>query len=97
VNKPNFTLENWQRQRVNEYLFLNCEQSAFELLSNSASTDADLVIAAIGVDAALRGDATLRGDAGENIFEHFHRDLAIPLHWLKDCIDYTAACLKDEH
>ena len=90
MNKPNFTLENWQRQRVNEYLFLNCEQSAFERLSNGA-TDADLIIAAIGLDAALADGA------GQDIVEHFHRDLAIPLHWLKDCLDYMVACLKNEH
>jgi hypothetical protein len=91
VDKPNFTLENWQWQRVNEYLFLNCEQSAFERLTNSASTDADLVIAAIGADAVLADNAS------QDIIDHFHLDLGNSLDWLKDCLDYMVACSKSEH
>jgi hypothetical protein len=90
VNKPNFTLENWQRQRVNEYLFLNCDQLGFECLS-SGKTDTDLVIAAIGVDAVLAGNAS------QDVMDHFHLDLGIPLDWLKDCLGYMVACSKSEH
>jgi hypothetical protein len=50
MEKPHFSLENWQRQRLNEYIFLRCgEQSAFDQISKDVKTDAELLIAALGL------------------------------------------------
>jgi hypothetical protein len=88
MDKPNFSLENWQRQRLNEYIFLRSgEQSAFDQISKDAKTDAELVIAALGLGFVLNDVPA--------IITRFEHELAIPRPWLEACIGYMAACVKD--
>ena len=87
MNKPDFTLENWQRQRMHEFIFLHCDQTATVILS-SVTTDAELVIAALGVDASVGGD-------GEQTIAYFLNEAGISLSQLDECTKYMLACLQD--
>jgi hypothetical protein len=55
MKMPDFSLENWQRQRLYEHIFVRSDQSAFDQIGMNAKSDPELLVAALAVGGCRRG------------------------------------------
>ena len=63
------------------------EQSAFDQISKDVKTDAELLIAALGLGFVLNDVPSM--------ISRFEHELAIPRPWIEANVGYMAACVKD--
>ena len=68
MNKPDFTLGNWQRQRINEYIFVRSEQAAFDQITHDIQTDVELLVAGLAIGMMIEDD-------GPSVLTYFHEEL----------------------
>jgi hypothetical protein len=88
MNKPDFSLENWQRQRINEYIFVRSEQAAFDQITHDIQTDVELLVAGLAIGMMIEDDRP-------SVLTYFHEELGIPVAWLSACTNYMESCFKD--
>ena len=86
MKMPDFSLENWQRQGLYEYIFVRSDQSAFDQIGMNAKSDPELLVAALAVGVVIEDDVPA-------MIAHFERELNIPGLWLNLCVAHMKSCL----